>query len=188
MITHAIAELDIQLLDWMQANLRCEILDKLAILISFFGNGGWFFIVLVILLLFQKKSRIWGAKLATSISLGFVFGNLLIKNMAKRTRPYDLYPGIELLVDKLKDYSFPSGHTLVAFEFFLVICLSPVKMPYKILAGIFAFSMAFSRLYLYVHFPSDVVVGAILGSLFGVMGGRIIDMILEEKNSKKIER
>lgn len=118
-------------------------------------------------------------------ALGFIFGNMLIKNAVARTRPYDQVEGITLLVDKLSDYSFPSGHTLVAFEFFAVMCMLPIKWFYKVFAGIVAFTMAFSRLYLYVHFPSDVLAGAGLGFLFGVMAVRMLDSILDEKAAKK---
>ena len=104
--------------------------------------------------------------------------------MVERVRPYDRVENITLLVEKLSDYSFPSGHTVVAFEFLAVIVMMPVKKRYKVIAGVMAFMMAFSRLYLYVHFPSDVLAGMLLGSLFGVMGVRIVEMVSEEREQK----
>lgn len=185
MLTDWITKVDFMILDWIQAHLRCELLDRLLPMITFLGNKGWFFIVIAVIMIAIPKTRRWGAWLASALSLGLVFCNMLIKNMVERIRPYDRVGDITLLVEKLNDYSFPSGHTVVAFEFFTVILLMPVKKVYKVLAGVVAFTMAFSRLYLYVHFPSDVLAGMLLGSLFGVMGMRIVEMISEERIQKK---
>lgn len=185
MITNWVKGMDVVVLDWIHENLTCAFLDKTMPIVSFFGNKGWLFILIAVIMLCVPKTRKWGASLATAIIFGFVFGNMLIKNAVARTRPYDMVEGITLLVDKLSDYSFPSGHTLIAFEFFGVLCMLPIKKIYKVLAGVFAFLMAFSRLYLYVHFPSDVIAGMVLGFLFGIMGVRIINMIAEEQKLKK---
>lgn len=183
MLTDAITKMDIQILNWIQEHISCEVLDKVFPVITFLGNYGWFFVLIAIVLFCIPKYRKWGAYLGTSLGIGYVFGNMLIKNVVARTRPYDVVENIILLVDKLKDYSFPSGHTMVVFEFFAVLCCLPVKKIYKVLAGILAFAIAFSRLYLYVHYPSDVLAGMLLGSLFGVMGVRIVDMIAEERKN-----
>lgn len=185
MLTDAITKIDIQVLNWIQEHLRCEPLDKLFPIITAFGNKGWFFIVIAIILVCIPKYRKWGAYIGTSLGVGFLFGNILIKNIIARTRPYELVDNITLLVDELSDYSFPSGHTLASFEFFAAVCMLPVKKIYKVLAGILAFAIAFSRLYLYMHFPSDVLAGMLLGTLFGVMGVRIVDMIVEERKNRE---
>ncbi|MDE6434159.1 MAG: phosphatase PAP2 family protein [Lachnospiraceae bacterium] len=181
MLTNWITKIDFIILNWIGDNLSCEPLDKILLAVTFLGEKGWFFIVIAVVLLCMPKTRRWGASLAVSLSLGLVFCNMLIKNMVARVRPYDQVEHI-LLVDKLSDYSFPSGHTTAAFECFAVILMMPVKKIYKVMAGILAFLIAFSRLYLYVHFPSDVLAGMLIGFLFGVMGVRIVEMILEEKN------
>lgn len=185
MITSWIKEMDFTILNWIHENLVCDFLDKLMPAVSFLGNAGWIFILFAVIMLCIPKTRKWGASLGTALIFGLVFGNMLIKNAVARTRPYDMVEGITLLVDKLKDYSFPSGHTMAAFEFFGVLCMMPIKKIYKVLAGIFAFLMAFSRLYLYVHFPSDVIAGMVLGFLFGIMAVRIVNMIDEEQKIKK---
>lgn len=185
MISNWIKEMDFTILNWIHENLTCEFLDKLMPVVSFLGNKGWFFVLIAVILLCIPKYRKWGASLATALIFGFVFGNMLIKNAVARIRPYDQADNITLLVDKLSDFSFPSGHTLVAFELFGVLCMLPIKKLYKVLAGILAFLMAFSRLYLYVHFPSDVIAGMGLGFLFGIMGVRIVNMIDEEQKLKK---
>ena len=187
MLTNWITKVDFMILNWIQENLRCEFLDKLLPVITFLGNSGWFFVMIAVVFLAIPKTRRWGAWLGVSLSLGLIFCNMLIKNMVARTRPYNQVENITLLIDKLSDYSFPSGHTVVAFEFFTVVLCMPIKKIYKVLAGILAFTIAFSRLYLYVHFPSDVLAGMLLGSLFGVMGFRIVEMVAEERKNKTTE-
>ena len=185
MLTDAITKMDLNILNWIQENLKNDVLDKVLPIITFLGDHGWTFIVAAVILLAIPKTREWGVKLASSLLLGLIFGNMLLKNVVARIRPYDVTENITLLVDKLSDYSFPSGHTMAAFEFFTVVCLMPVKKVYKVLAGILAFTIAFSRLYLYVHYPTDVLGGMFFGTLFGIMGVRIVDMIVEERAAQK---
>lgn len=185
MLTDAITKIDFRILDWIHENCISDFMDSFMVAISFLGNHAWFFFLFAFIFLFIRKYRESGLAGFLSIGMGYLFGNLLIKNIVARTRPYDYVNHIDLLVDKLSDYSFPSGHTLVAFEFFAVVCYMPIKIGYKILAGILAFLMGFSRLYLYVHYPSDVLGGMILGFLFGMMGVKIVYSIMEEKKLKK---
>lgn len=185
MLTDFITKVDFMILDWIQEHLRCETLDLLMPVVTFLGNKGWFFVLMAVVLLCIPKYRKRGIMLGCSYGFGFIFGNMLIKNTVQRVRPYDQVEQFELLIEKLSDYSFPSGHTLIAFELFAVMCMLPVKKVYKGLTGIFALLMAFSRVYLYVHFPSDVVASMILGTIFGVMGVRIVKMIEEEQKIKK---
>lgn len=186
MLTDAITKMDLSILNWIQEHLRCGVLDRVLPFITSLADKGWLFIVLAIVLLCIPKYRKWGACLAVSLGLGLLFGNMMIKNIVERARPYDITEGMRelLLVKPLSDFSFPSGHTLAAFEFLAVICMMPIKQIYKVLAGILAFTIAFSRLYLYVHFPTDVLAGMLLGTLFGVMGVRIVDMIMKERKEK----
>ena len=185
MLSDWIEKMDLNALNWIQENMKCDVLDALCPAISFLGNKGWLYIAIALILLAVPKTRLWGAKVASSLALGLLFGNVLLKNVVARIRPYDVVENVTLLVDKLSDYSFPSGHTLAAFEFFAVVCYMPIKKVYKVLAGCLAFAMAFSRVYLYVHYPTDVIGGMILGTLFGILGVRIVDMIYEERKAKK---
>ena len=180
MLTNVITNIDIQILNWIQDNLRCSALDKIVPFVTFLGNKGWLFIVMAVLLIGISRYRKWGVSIAVSLGLGFIFGNMVLKNMVARVRPYDFVGDIELLIAKLGDYSFPSGHTLAAVEFCTVVCMMPVKTIYKVLAILLTVAMAFSRLYLYVHFPSDVLASVLLGSIFGVMGVRIVEMVIAD--------
>lgn len=185
MLSDWITKMDFNILDWIAVHLHSDVLDWFFPLFTSLGDKGWVFIVLAVILLWIPKTRKWGAKLGASLLLGLVFGNIVIKNAVMRARPYDMADNIVLLVDKLSDYSFPSGHTMAAFEFCTVVCLMPVRRVYKVLAVLFAICMAFSRLYLYVHFPSDVAGGILFGTLFGIMGTRIVELCLEERLDKQ---
>lgn len=149
--------------------------------ISKLGNGGLIFIIIAIILVLNKKTRKIGLTVALSLILGLIFGNLIMKPMFARIRPYDINTNIILLVERLKDYSFPSGHTLAAFEFATSIFLYNKK--FGTFALIFAFIMAFSRLYLYVHFPTDVLGGLVLGVIFAFISYKIINFIYSRKVS-----
>lgn len=185
MLSDWITRMDLSVLNWIQENMRNDALDCILPIITFLGDSGWLFIVIAVLLLLIPKTRLWGCKLSSALILGLVFGNMLLKNVVARIRPYDVVENITLLVDKLHDYSFPSGHTMASFEFFTVVCFMPIKKVYKVLAGILAFAIAFSRLYLYVHYPTDVLGGIFFGTLFGIMGVRIVNMIAEERREKR---
>lgn len=181
MLSDWITGIDLKILDWIAEYIRSDTFDSFFPIFTFLGDKGWIFILLAIILLLIPKCRVWGVKLAVSLTLGLVIGNIILKNAVMRIRPYNLAQDVVLLVDELKDYSFPSGHTMAAFEFCTVVCYMPIKTGYKLLAVLFALLMAFSRLYLYVHFPTDVLAGALFGTLFGVMGVRIADICLKKQ-------
>ncbi|MDO4294855.1 MAG: phosphatase PAP2 family protein [bacterium] len=129
------------------------------------GNGGWFWIVLGLLLLCFAKTRKAGFGILLSLFLGLLLGNLLLKNLVARERPCWLMPELPLLIAVPQDYSFPSGHTLASVEAALMLYLHHRR--WGVLAGLLALGIAFSRLYLFVHFPTDVLAGALL-ALFNV--------------------
>lgn len=180
-----ISQVDFRILDGIQNTCRHDVLDWFLPKFTSLGEKGWIYIVTAIVLLLIPAYRKWGASLATALIFGLIFGNMMIKNLVGRTRPYDLVEYYNLLVKPLSDYSFPSGHTMAAFEFFAVVCMMPIKLRYKIMIGFCSVLMAFSRLYLYVHFPSDVLAGALLGSLFGFLAVRLVKAILDKRNQMK---
>ena len=98
-----------------------------------------------------------------SIAAGFLLGNVMLKNIAARQRPCWLDPSVELLVPVPKDFSFPSGHSLVSFEG--AVCIFLFNRKWGIPALMLAVLIAFSRLYLFVHFPTDVLAGIIMGTV-----------------------
>ena len=184
----AVTSFDFAVLDWIRENLSCGFLDGLCVVISGIWHMGLPCILLAAVLLLFRRTRKTGTCLALAILFGFVFGNLILKNAVARIRPYDLKEGIDLLVNRLKDYSFPSGHTLVSFETATVIFVRE-KKRYGIPAFVAAAAVAFSRLYLYVHYPTDVVAGIVLGVLFGLagccIGGMAYDLAAEKITGEK---
>ena len=174
-----ITKTDFQVLDWIQANLRTPWLDWLMPKITFLCESGWLWIAIALLCLFWKKHRRCGINMALGLIFCGVFGNLLLKHLAARSRPCWINTNIDMLVRIPTDYSFPSGHSLAAFETAIAILLYNRKAG--IPAVLVAATVAFSRLYLYVHYPTDVIAGVLLGSLFAVVAWFLINRLLFAK-------
>lgn len=115
--------------------------------------------------------------------LGLIIGNLIIKNLVARTRPYDINTNVKLLTSKLFEYSFPSGHTLVSVISATILTLTSKK--FAIFAIPIALLVAFSRLYLYVHFPTDVLGAIILGIAIGVFTFFYANKIMDNKKLRR---
>lgn len=158
-------------------------LDKLMIGITYLGEKGIFWICVSIILIAFKKTRKCGFFMLISMIIGVIIGNGLIKNLVARSRPCWIDESIQLLIANPKDYSFPSGHTLASFEAAISILLFDKK--WGALATITAFFIGLSRLYLFVHFPSDVVAGAVLGTCIALLVNYFGNKILEKRENKK---
>ena len=163
---------DLPILEWIQANLQSGFLDKLMPIITAFGNGGIFWIACSVLLMFIPKTRRTGFGMAFALSMGLLVCNMILKPGVARIRPYDLQETlgvtIDLLIKRSHDFSFPSGHTIASFEACTVLMLGNKKLG--IPATLLAILIAFSRLYLYVHYPTDVITSIVLGTVFGILG------------------
>lgn len=168
-----ISQYDFQLLDFIQFELHSSLGDILMPYITILGDNGAIWILIALSLLLSKKHRVTGMKISIALILGLIIGNLFLKPVIARIRPYDINMGVSLLIPKLKDYSFPSGHTMSSFAAATVLFLANKKTgtPALIMAGL----IAYSRLYLYVHFPTDVFAGALLGILFAFASVKIAD-------------
>lgn len=169
--------MELFILDAIQ-NLRCPFLDFLAKLLSVLGDNGLIFIVSAIALLIPGKTRKYGICIAAALSLSFITGNLILKNAVARIRPYDVN-NFSIIIPHLSDFSFPSGHSTAAFAFATAVFM--LNKRAGIFCYIYAVLTAFSRLYLYVHYPSDVIFGAILGILCGIMANKIYFKLKERK-------
>lgn len=158
--------IDFFILDYIYKNFKCSFLDFVFPKITALGDGGIIWIILGIVFLCLKKYRKTGIGIMFALVLGVIIGNLFLKNIVTRIRPFDLVEGINLLINAPKDFSFPSGHTLSSISSATVIFMNNKKIGIYFL--ILAVLIAFSRLYLYVHFPSDVIGGAVLGVIIGI--------------------
>ncbi len=167
-----LAELEFSILYWFQG-LHNPFLDQLMPAVSFLGNSGWAFIVLGVVLFSMKKTRRVGLAILLSLAAGFLIGNVLIKNLVMRSRPCWIDQAVPLLIPSPHDFSFPSGHTLASFETAFSVFLYSRRrgIPMLILAAL----IALSRLYLFVHFPTDVLSGMALGIFIGWYVHRTIE-------------
>ena len=175
---------DLPILDWIQAHLQCTFLDVTMPIVTLFGDGGVFWIAVAVVLLLFARCRKTGFSMGMALVLGRLVCNILLKPQVARIRPYNFQlqeygREITLLVKGLNDYSFPSGHTIASFEACTVLMLHDKRLG--IPATVLAILIAFSRLYLYVHYPTDVLVSLVLGILFGFLGSYIVDQIYKKK-------
>ena len=164
---------DLPILDWIAANLQSSVMDKIWPIITLFGEGGIFWIACAVLMLCFRKTRKAGFSMAVALLLGVLVCNVTMKPLIARPRPYDYQlehfgKEIVLLISRQSDFSFPSGHTIASFEAATVLLKNSRKMG--IPAMILAVLIAFSRLYLYVHYPTDVIFSVFAGILFAFIG------------------
>ena len=165
--------IEFAILDFIRKYLTSPIMDKIMVFITTLGNTGMIWIVLALLMLFNKKYRKTGIVLAIGLILSLVIGNIMLKPLFHRLRPFQIKEGIELIISAPHDYSFPSGHTLASVISATILLLRERKIG--IYALVLAILIAFSRVYLYVHFPTDILGGAILGVVIGFASIKIAE-------------
>ena len=166
----SVQNLDGEILLQIQQHLRSDMLTPFMKSVTFLGNGGWFWILCAVVLLALPKTRKTGCAAALSLILGAIVTNLLLKNIVARPRPFAELEALIPLITKPKDFSFPSGHTTASFAVALVM-LRMLPKKFGIPAVVLAALVAFSRLYLGVHYPTDVLTGfviALVGSMLSV--------------------
>lgn len=167
--------IDFTILNFIYDNCRTVWLDALMPFITKLGDSGAIWIVLAIGLLISRKYRKTGIALCCALILDIVVCNGILKPFVARIRPCDINTAVKLLIPHPTDFSFPSGHTAASFAAVSALYFSRRKLWIPALA--LAVLIAFSRLYLYVHYPSDVIAGILLGSIFGFIGYKLADYI-----------
>lgn len=163
---------ELNILDWFQT-LHTPVLDKFMTSVTKLGDAGIFWIILTLVFLAIPKMRRTGVIMAAALLTDLLICNVFLKNIVARTRPYDINTTVELLVARLHDYSFPSGHTAASFASVTALYLSGERRLW-IIALVISCLIAVSRLYLYVHYPTDVLGGIIFGCLSGWIGYHIV--------------
>lgn len=166
---------ELAVLDWIQTHLRCGFLDAVLPVISWTCDHGEIWILLAAVLLFWKKHRWTGVSVSFALILDLICCNMILKPLVGRIRPFAVNTAVELLTAPPADASFPSGHTAASFAavFALRASGSPLWKPALVLAA----GIAFSRLYLYVHWPTDVLGGILVGAVAGWAGARLADAL-----------
>ncbi|ATD55700.1 phosphatase PAP2 family protein [Clostridium chauvoei] len=174
-----IQNLDVNILTLIRENLTNPFLDKIMKTISSLGSGGLIWIVIAVILLCIKKYRKVGITLILALIIMTILGEGIIKHLVQRPRPFLVVPDIELIVKAPMSYSFPSGHTGSSFAAAFVLS-SYFKDKKYLFLGI-ATLMGFSRLYLFVHYPSDVIAGVIVGFISYKVASILINKIFTKK-------
>lgn len=146
----------------IRKHVQSKYLDRIMPIITSMGNLGFVWIVIAVFLIFHVKYRIIGSIVILTLITSTGIGEGIIKHIVKRVRPCN-QKNIALLIPKPVTYSFPSGHTLSSFA--VAEMLSLFFTRYRLIFIGIAVLIAFSRLYLYVHYPSDVIAGVIIGIL-----------------------
>lgn len=160
--------IELKILDWIQS-IRTPIGDVVMPFVSGLGNAGIIWILLAIVLLFIPKTRKSGIILAMALCFDVIMCNVILKNVFCRIRPCDVNTAIQLLIARPNDFSFPSGHTAASFATVSALYFAGEKRLWKP-ALVLAVFIAFSRMYLYVHYPTDILGGIVIGLTAGYIG------------------
>lgn len=164
----SLLQLDGAILLWIQEHVRQDFLSPVVKFITHLGDAGWCWILLAVILLIVKKTRKIGLVTAVPLLSSYVVNNLILKNLVARVRPYEAVDGLQRIIEAQSDFSFPSGHSASSFAAAVVIfMLCPRK--YGVPALVLAFLIALSRLYVGVHYPTDVLTGVISGTVIAVI-------------------
>ena len=177
-------EFELRILDFIQNTFKCEFLDSIMPIISRLALGGTLWIAITALFLLGKKTRRTGLSMAMALIIGFVIGNIFLKNAVGRISPYDINTDFARIISAARDYSFPSTHTLYSFSG--AVCIFIRNKKWGVAALVLASLIAFSRIYLYVNYPTDILAGILLGILFAFAGTLFADKFFEKISKRKI--
>ena len=183
-MTDFITQIDFNILNAIQS-IRTPFLDTIMPLITFLGSGGIVWAVTALIMLCFKKSRKTGIIITVSLLLGLFLSTMGLKNVIAYNTEGALLTIENLLIGAPSGrFSFPSGHAISSFSSATVILLYSKKLgiPAIILAAL----ICFTRLYLYVHFPSDVICGALFGILLAFLSNFLVNKIWEKINERKL--
>ncbi len=170
-------ELEQEILDFVYNNLNFEILDLLFRGITYSGNKGILFVAISVGLSLHKKTRKIGITCLISLAIGGLITNVSLKPFVGRIRPFES-SNVILKIMKPTDYSFPSGHTTASFAVAFVMLKEKLMYCNKKIYGyamIYASLLAYSRIYFYVHYPSDILMGIFVGYLSSVISRLLVD-------------
>lgn len=171
---------EFEFLDFLQT-MHTPLITKIMKAASKLGDAGFVWILLTGVLLMIPKTRKVGILVSVALLLDVLTCNVILKPLIARTRPYDVNTAVELLIRAPRDYSFPSGHTAASFAAAAALWFAD-KKKLAIPALVLAVLIAFSRMYFYVHYPTDVLGGAILGMVCGWLSYKLLSQKMKENN------
>ena len=176
--------LELEILNWIQSHLRCGILDAAMPAVSWICNHGEVWILLAAVLLAIPKTRKAGACLACGLAVDLLLCNLWLKPWIGRVRPFAVNPDVKLLIVPPTDASFPSGHTCAAFAAASAWWRTLPRRWMRWTGLVLAVCMGLSRLYVGVHYPSDVIAGALVGLFCGWAAWKLLQLWEERRGSR----
>lgn len=156
------------------------ILDQIMVFVSALGNAGIFWIAIGVVCLLPKKHRKMGLQILLTMLCTYILGNLVLKNVFARPRPCDIDTAIAMLISRPHGHSFPSGHSMNGMTAAFAMFLNNKK--FGIPALILATLIGFSRMYLFVHFPTDVVGGFVVGIIVALLVDKAFKEVLKKKS------
>lgn len=179
-----ILQADGNLLIWIQDHVRTPFLTMFFQTVTALGNAGLIWIALTLLLLVIKSTRKIGYMCAMALAFSLLFNNGFIKNLVARPRPYTRIEELVPLIPLPSEYSFPSGHTVSSFAAGWTVFR---RLPgrYGIPALVLAALVSVSRLYVGVHYPTDVLCGIVLGIVLSAAAQWTVDKILEMAEKRR---
>lgn len=154
--------MDVRIISYVQAHCHNRFTDFIFPLLSRIGNAGAVWLTIAIILGYNRRTRCFALMLFFSLALAHVISQIL-KPIIGRPRPFVVHPGVSLLIHTPGGYSCPSGHSASSFAAATVIWL--FNSRFGAAALILAILIAFSRVFLFVHYPSDTIAGSLLGVL-----------------------
>lgn len=174
-------QLEFTILDFIATYLTAPWLDGFMRFVSALGDDGFIWIAIGLAMLFWGVSRKGGFTVLCSLLGCLVIGNLTLKPLIARIRPF-VTAGVSILIETPHDYSFPSGHTMASFA--AAFCLYRWNKKAGIAAYVLGSLIAFSRMYLYVHYPTDILAGVVIGTLIGY-GACKLQQLYERRRAAK---
>lgn len=177
--------MDIAVLDAIQQHLRTPLLDQIMLLATHLGDLALVWLVAGAVLVAQPRYRRWGVAVLLAVVATAIFGMFVLKPLFGRARPFVAYEFAGLLIPPPSGDSFPSNHSMVSFAAAAALCCLPGKgrgvLALKVSAVAVACLIAFSRLYLYVHYPSDILAGAVIGIAVGIGSVWLVEKVWPER-------
>ena len=164
---------------FLQESVRNPILDNIMIFITSLGNGGMIWIAATIVLLIPKKTRKAGIMSAVALLGSLIINNNIVKNIVQRPRPFVTFTDLQIIIPTPSEFSFPSGHTSSSFAAAAVFYRHLPKklgLPAVILAGL----IGFSRFYVGVHYPTDVIAGVLMGILLSYLAEYLVNLFVKK--------
>lgn len=175
-----IQKLDNYILSTMKKYTNNKYLDIIMPLITHLGTLGILWIAIATMLMLSSPYKLVGAAVIVTLTITTFIGEGIIKHIIRRTRPCNKQNIVNLLISKPSSYSFPSGHTVSSFA--AAEILSRYFYEYKLIFMAIAVLIALSRLYLYVHYPTDIIAGIIIGTLCS----KFVFILLQEGYIEKL--